>query len=133
MNEGQAFELVQMYINGWKRSDLEMITSGLDENCVIIESHGPVYYGIRKIELWFKFWLEAKSTVLKWDISSFTFCETNLTAFCEWDFACISNEIEFAILGISFIKFSNHKITFIHEYRMTQPMYEWNEDKLEFE
>lgn len=51
VEEKEAFELTQMYINGWKQNDLKMITPCLTENCIIIESHGPTYYGMRDIEL----------------------------------------------------------------------------------
>ncbi len=133
MIEKNALELVMQYINGWKQNDIRMITSCLTEDCAVIESHGPTYYSIHNIELWFKYWLEANSSVLKWDVVSFAFCEKQQTAFCEWDFHCISDNIEYALVGISMIKFSDHKIAFIHEYRMTQPAYEWNGDKLKSE
>ena len=74
MVEKIAFTLTQQYINGWKRNDLSMILSCLTENCMVIESHGPTYHGIADIERWFKFWLEAKSKVTKWDIASFFLC-----------------------------------------------------------
>ena len=100
---------------------------------MVIESHGPTYHGIPDIESWFKLWLGAKSTVTRWDILSFSFCETVKTAFCEWDFACVSNEIEYALPGISVLKFADQKISFIHEYRMTQPAYEWEGKELKSE
>jgi len=127
MLEKNAFELVRQYISGWKQNDLHLITSCLAENCVVIESHGPVYNGIRDIEKWFKLWVEAKSAISKWDILSFTFNEKEQTAFCEWDFVCISNNTQYALSGISVVKFLNHKINFIHEYRMTKPAYKWKD------
>ena len=47
------------------------------------------------------------------------------TAFVEWDFSCISNEVTHAFVGISIFKIAEQKICFIHEYRMTQPAFEW--------
>src|SRR3990167_7109975 len=107
-----------------------MILSCLTENCMVIESHGPTYHGIADIERWFKFWLEAKSKVTKWDIASFFLCEKEQTAFVEWDFSCISNEIEYSLLGVSVIKFMKGKISFIHEYRMSRQPYIWNKNEL---
>jgi hypothetical protein len=131
MIEKQAFELVSQYLEGWKQNNLNMIKSCLKEDCIVIESHGPTYHGIRDIENWFKFWLEAKSKVLKWDIISFSFCNEEKIVFCEWDFSCISDDNEYALPGISVVKFSDQKISFIHEYRMTNSAYKWNGDKLE--
>lgn len=133
MIEKKASELVQQYILGWKQNNLNLITSCLSEDCIVVESHGPTYHGIRDMEQWFKLWLEAKSEILKWDILSFSFCEREQIAFCEWDFTCVSNDVKYSFLGISVVKFSDHKIIFIHEYRMTNPGYNWKGDKLKSE
>ncbi|HEV2524559.1 MAG TPA: nuclear transport factor 2 family protein [Gammaproteobacteria bacterium] len=122
--------LVQQYINGWRENDLPMILSCLTEDCIVIESHGPTYHRMSDIEQWFEFWLKAKSKIKKWDISSFNFCESKKTAFVEWDFSCISNDIEYAFPGISVIQFVDEKISFIHEYRMTHKAYDWEKDEL---
>lgn len=131
--EKNNFQLIQQYINGWKQNDLAMIISCLTENCTIIESHGPTYHGIADIENWFKFWLAANSQITKWDIVSFYFCEKKHTAFVEWDFSCISNQVEYNLPGISIVKFFAQKIAFIHEYRMTHPAYTWEKDALKSE
>lgn len=128
-----AFDLVQRYITGWKENDLTIILSCLTNDCVIIESHGPTYCGIADIECWFQFWLAANSTVTQWDIRSFNFCEPQTTAYVEWDFTCISNNVEHTLRGISVIRFSEKKIAFIHEYRMTHLAYPWTKDQLKSE
>jgi hypothetical protein len=133
MIEKITFNLVQQYINGWKQNDLPMIISCLTEDCVVIESHRPTYHGVSDIEQWFKFWLEANSKITKWDIHSFYFCENKKTAFVEWDFACISNDVEYKLPGISLVQFIEKKISFIHEYRMTHKAYEWGKNELKSE
>jgi len=130
MIKNESLALIQSYINGWKQNNIQLIASCLSENCIVIESHGPTYHGIQDISTWFKLWTEAKSTISKWDIQSFTFCEQEQTAFCEWDFACRSNNTRYAFPGISILKFTNHKISFIHEYRMTAPAFDWDRAKL---
>ena len=133
MLEKDASELVEQYISGWEQNNLQLIISCLSENCVVIESHGPTYHGIRDIENWFKLWLEAKSKIFKWDIISFAFCEKEQTAFCEWDFSCISDNKKYSFLGLSVVKLLDCKIRLIHEYRMTNPPYEWKGDELNSE
>ena len=130
MIDQNALWLIQQYMDGWKQNNLEMIVSCLKENCIVIESHGPLYQGINDIEKWFQFWKEAKSKILKWAIISFVFCEKEKTAFCEWDFSCISNNTQYDLPGISVVKFSDEKISFIHEYRMTKAAYQWKGNKL---
>ena len=131
MTENIAFDLIQKYMDGWKRNDISMICSCLTENCVIIESHGPTYQGTSDLEKWFKLWVEAKSMIRKWDIQSFYFCQKEETAFAEWDFSCISNDADYAFQGISVFKISDQKIKFIHEYRMTQKPYVWEGNALQ--
>jgi ketosteroid isomerase-like protein len=130
MNEENAFELVQEYMLGWKQNSIDVIKSCLTEDCVVIESHGPIYHGIGDIEKWFKLWIEAKSKVLKWEIITFSFCVKEEIAFCEWDFSCVSNDSKYDLTGISVVKFSDDKISFIHEYRMIHPANKWDGDKL---
>ncbi|ATN85955.1 hypothetical protein [Coxiella burnetii] len=102
MNEKTAFNLIQQYIEGWKQNDLLLILSTLAEDCVVIESHGPQY-----------------------------FCEKKETAFVEWAFGCVSNGREYALPGgISVVKFSDQKIAFLHEYRMTRAIYRWEGKRL---
>lgn len=133
MIETIAFKLIQQYINGWKSNDLSMIISCLAQDCIVIESHGPKYEGVSDIQHWFEFWLQAKSKIEKWDIFSFYFCGNKKTAFVEWDFCCISNDVEYAFPGISVIQFIDEKIFFIHEYRMIHKTYGWKKDTLKSE
>lgn len=133
MLEKDAFNLIEQYVNGWKQNDLALIISCLTENCVVIESHGPTYHGIADIENWFEFWLKAKSRIIKWEILSFYFCEKEQTAFVEWNFVCISNNIEYTLPGMSVVKFTEQRIAFIHEYRMTHQAYAWAKDELKSE
>jgi hypothetical protein len=130
MNEIDALKLVQKYITGWKENNLDQIIQSLTEDCLIIESHGPTYEGISAIKCWFELWLAANSYVTQWDITSFYFCDKQETAFCEWEFACISHDQEYTLPGISVIKFSNTKISYLHEYRMTHAPYIWKREKL---
>jgi hypothetical protein len=125
--------LIQLYINGWKQNDITMITAPLAENCIVIESHGPTYYGMQSIKHWFELWQAANSSIVQWDIVSFSFDAKAQIAFCEWDFACISNDVKYALLGISKVKFLEEKISLIHEYRMTNVPYAWRGDRLQSE
>lgn len=63
--------LIEQYIEGWKVGDITKITITLTDNCVIIESHGPVYRGKEKVKQWIQNWNAARSKVDDWDITSF--------------------------------------------------------------
>jgi hypothetical protein len=112
-------------MEGWKNNNLHALLSCIHEDCVIIESHGPTYHGAKDLKKWFELWMDAESHILRWKIESFIFAKKEQTAFCQWDFACISNSTEYAFLGMSIYKFNHNKISFIHEYRMSQPPYRW--------
>lgn len=128
-----AFALIKQYVTGWQQNNIQQICECLAENCTVIESHGPIYQGIQDIKQWFHLWQQANSKISKWDILSFYYYKKGNTAFFEWEFACISNNVSYAFAGISKVKFMNKKITFIHEYRMTKPAYIWNKNKLQSE
>ncbi|MES2615009.1 MAG: nuclear transport factor 2 family protein [Bdellovibrionota bacterium] len=122
--------LIQNYINGWKQNNFEMIKNALADDCVIIESHGPKYNGIKEVACWFEFWINANSKIEKWNILSSYYCIEEETVFFEWDFLCHSNGNKYEILGSSIVKFSDKKISFIHEYRMTESTYKWDGSSL---
>ena len=130
MNKNKALVLIEQYIEGWKQNDFSLIASSLHSKCTVIESHGPTYYSIDDLQLWFDLWIAADSKVLKWNILSYYFCDDNSTAFIEWDFECRSNGINYPLSGASIIKFSDNKINLIHEYRMTRPAFDWDKKKL---
>lgn len=130
MTEQKAFELTQQYIIGWKQNDLRLITSCLTDDCTIIESHGPIYTNIANVKKWFEFWLAAKSVILKWELNSFYFYSKKHTAFCEWDFQCTSNNAQYTLSGASIIKFRDGKISYIKEYRLIRPPFEWEGNNL---
>lgn len=128
-----VLKLIRQYVDGWKQNNLQKITSCLTENCVVIESHGTTYNGIQDIERWFALWLKAKNVVTKWDILSFYCLNDEKTAFFEWGFSCVSGGKKYNFPGISIVRFADEKISFIHEYKMTNPAYVWQRDELRSE
>lgn len=128
--EQKAQKLFQQYVDGWKENNIEKIVSSLDNDCVIIESHGPTYRGVQQVRRWFDDWIKEKGKVLRWDINSSYLVEKENTAFFEWDFACNVAGKEHKLFGISIVKFSEGKISFLHEYRMTRDPYDWDINKL---
>lgn len=128
LNKDAALVLIKHYMSGWKNNDFCLIASTLDHECKIIESHGPIYYGIDDVQLWFNLWITANSKILKWDLTSYYY-EKN-AAFTEWNFECISNNTKYFFSGSSVVKFSHNKIKLIHEYRMTKPAFDWDKKSL---
>ncbi|MBI1984605.1 MAG: nuclear transport factor 2 family protein [Candidatus Wildermuthbacteria bacterium] len=120
MNVELAKQLIQKYVDGWKENDIEKIIAPLSDECVIIESHGPTYQGIKQVKKWFEYWVQEKGRVIRWEITSFYFLGEENTAFFEWDFTCNAAGKGHELLGISLVKFSGGKISFLHEYRMTK-------------
>lgn len=108
--------LIEQYIEGWKDSNLEIITKCLSSDCVITESHGPVYKGINQIREWVSTWTQV-GIVKKWDIINYYEYDDNI--FFEWDFLCVINGQSHDFLGASIVKITQDKISEIREYRMT--------------
>lgn len=126
MDEEFARRLIEQYVDGWKENDIEKIVAPLSKDCVVVESHGPTYRGLEQVKKWFDYWIQEKGRVSRWDITSFYFLEKENTAFFEWDFACNVAGKEYELPGISIVRFSGDKISFLHEYKMTKNPYDWN-------
>ena len=128
MTKEEAKKLVQQYVDGWKTNNLDTICQSLDEHCLIIESHGPTYHGVKDVKNWVDRWVKSKYKVEKWEITSFLFTD-DVTVF-EWQFAFSSIETPSRdIDGITMVKFEKNKISFLREYRTVKPLYDWNKDK----
>lgn len=108
-------QLIRHYIDGWKKGNLQKITSVLTGNCIIIESHGPKYKGLKEITKWIEKWNKEKNKVNTWDITSFY--EINNIAVFEWDFSCTVRGEVHSLKGISIARIKNEKIAYLREYR----------------
>lgn len=125
-----ARELIQRYVDGWKENNVGKITKPLAKDCIIIESHGSTYRGIEQVKQWVDFWIKDNGKVIRWEITSFYFVKKERVALFEWDFACTAGGKNHALFGISIVRFTKNKITFIHEYRMTKNPYNWDVSEL---
>lgn len=110
--------VVQRYVDGWKKGDESEILDTLTEDCIIMESHGPVYRGKEIVKKWIEEWHGHGNAVEKWKITSFRTCE-DLIVF-EWVFAYKGKEIRECFQGVSLVKIKDNKIWEIREYRATQ-------------
>jgi hypothetical protein len=95
---------------------------------VIVESHGPTYRGIDKVKRWVRVWIQSEGKVSRWDIASFHFAGD--TAAYEWVFECTAKKKSSYIEGMSVVHFNGNKISYIREYRMTRPSFEWDEKEI---
>lgn len=128
MTKDTAYHLVKQYVDGWKENNAAKIIKPLLPNCEIVESHGPTYKGIDKIKKWVEMWIESGGKVNQWDIVSFYFVDD--VANFEWIFDCSVNNKTYHIEGISTAHFEDNKISYLREYRMTKPSFEWNEKEI---
>src|SRR6185503_14167791 len=124
------FELFSKYVTGWKENDINLIKEPLSAQSIVIESHGPKYFGAGDIEIWFDLWIKAKSKINKWKIISFNSSKEKEAAFFQWDFSCLSSNKNYEFLGSSYVEYKNKKINLIHEYRMTHSIFDWNKKTL---
>lgn len=63
-------QIVQSWFNMWLKKKDTGIRDIFAEDAVYIESWGPEYRGVGKIELWFDEW-NTRGDVLRWDIKQF--------------------------------------------------------------
>jgi hypothetical protein len=125
MKDASANQLIVTYVEGWKLGDREKILSTLDPACVIIESYGPTYRGKEMIGRWIDSWFAPGNIVNRWDITSLSV--TDEVCFFEWFFECTYADNRSGFEGTSLARVSQGKISFLREYAMTAPRYEWQE------
>jgi hypothetical protein len=118
-----ATSLIEQYVEGWKRAQIDTVLDTLAEDCVVTESYGPIYRGREKVRLWLEKWLGEGNRVLQWDIHSLVI-EQDSAAF-EWAFKCLWHGSESYFEGASVVQFKHNKIWSLREYATTAQPYEW--------
>jgi hypothetical protein len=125
MNRLSVIQLIEQYIESWKRQDLSLCLSTLALDIVVAECYGPVYHGTEEIRRWFTDWHASprNGKVTEWKITNIIFDETKDMAAVEWDFGCMCDGKAGSFLGSSLFYFDDSKIVRIHEYQMDKKQY----------
>jgi ketosteroid isomerase-like protein len=118
-----AKRLVDSYVGGWRDGDRERILRTLDEDCVVVESYGPVHRGKARVGQWIEAWFGEGNTVDAWEVTSL-FVAGSRAAF-EWRFGCTYHGERAAFEGASVVEFSDGRIVRLREYCTTEELYEW--------
>jgi ketosteroid isomerase-like protein len=116
-------EQLRKYIDGWRRHDVPAVLDTLTEDCVIIESYGPVYRGRKCVEDWMNAWFAAGGTVDGWEITSEASDGSVLVT--EWHFECTWEGKPGAFDGSTVARLEDGRISYLREYATTAPLYDW--------
>jgi ketosteroid isomerase-like protein len=119
---GQVDQL-ERYIDGWRRHDIPAVLDTVADECVVIESYGPVYRGKSRVEQWMNAWFGAGGTVDGWEITSKAAVGDTLVA--EWTFSCTWNGDPATFDGSTVARLDGGRIAYLREYATTAPLYEW--------
>lgn len=96
-------ECVRRYMAAWQHADEEAAVSALSADVCIIESHGPVYEGIRQVRQWFRSWCRV-GQVLQWD--ALRFWHQGNETIVKWHFRHTYKGVESSFNGLSLLRFS---------------------------
>jgi ketosteroid isomerase-like protein len=114
---------LEAYIDGWRRHDVPAVLATLAEDCVVIESYGPVYRGRARVGQWMETWLSSGGAVLDWEITSREVAGALLVA--EWTFTCTWDGDTSTFDGATIARHDAGAITYLREYATTAALYEW--------
>jgi len=108
-------QIVTLWFSMWLEGKDLGIRDIFDASCVYVESWGPQYVGVDKIELWFREW-NTRGHVTHWEIRQF-FHKGDQTV-VEW---CFRNEMDHGerecFEGMSLIRWTaEDKIKFLQEF-----------------
>ena len=111
------------YIDAWRRHDVGAVLTTLTDDCVVIESYGPVYRGRRRVEQWMYAWFAAGGRVDAWDITTIAAAGDFMMA--EWSFACTWRGQAAGFEGSTIARLHGDHISYLREYATTAPLYDW--------
>lgn len=114
---------LRAYIDGWRHHDIPAVLDTLTDDCVVIESYGPVYRGRQRVEEWMNAWFAAGGTVDGWEITSEASDGSVLVT--EWHFECTWEGKPGAFDGSTVARLEDGKISYLREYATTAPLYDW--------
>ncbi|MGP3970826.1 nuclear transport factor 2 family protein [Streptomyces sp. 6N223] len=115
--------LLRAYIEAWTRHDIPGVLDTLADDCVVIESYGPVYRGHERVGQWMRAWFAAGGSVDAWEISSEASAGGVLTT--EWVFSCTWKGESHTFDGATVARVAGERITYLREYATTAPLYDW--------
>ncbi|WP_049573629.1 nuclear transport factor 2 family protein [Streptomyces sp. SBT349] len=118
--------VLRRYIDAWARHDVAGVLSTLTDDCVVVESHGPVYRGHDRVRAWMRAWFGAGGTVDSWEITSQASAGEVLVA--EWVFSCTweGKPATFDGATVAVLDARRGRIARLREYATTAPLYEWS-------
>jgi ketosteroid isomerase-like protein len=116
-------ESLPAYIDAWTRHDIAGVLATLTEDCVVVESYGPVYRGTARVEQWMRAWFEAGGVVTGWDVTSHGMAGG--LAVAEWTFACIWKGANAQFDGATVARLDGGRIRYLREYATTASLYDW--------
>ncbi|MDO0930317.1 nuclear transport factor 2 family protein [Streptomyces sp. DG2A-72] len=111
------------YIDAWRRHDVVGVLGTLTDDCVIIESYGPVYRCRERVEQWMRAWFGAGGSVDSWEITWQG--TTGEALIAEWIFSCTWQGKAATFEGATIARLEGEKIAYLREYATTAPLYDW--------
>lgn len=99
------------------------VLAALTDDCVVIESYGPVYHGRQRVEQWMRAWFGAGGSVDDWEITWQSATGEVLTA--EWVFSCTWQGRAATFEGATIARLEGERIAYLREYATTAPLYDW--------
>ncbi|MFD5317222.1 nuclear transport factor 2 family protein [Streptomyces sp. NPDC127098] len=114
---------LHVYIDAWRRHDVAGVLATLTDDCVVVESYGPVYRGRQRVEQWMRAWFAAGGSVDAWEITRQSATREVLTA--EWVFSCTWQGEAATFEGATIARLDGERIARLREYATTAPLYDW--------
>jgi ketosteroid isomerase-like protein len=111
------------YIDAWRRHDVTGVLATLTDDCVVIESYGPEYRGLARVEQWMRAWFAAGGSVDGWEVTMEAAAGDVLVA--QWRFSCTWKGRSSAFDGITLARLDGPRIAYLREYATSSPLYDW--------
>ncbi|WP_024286523.1 nuclear transport factor 2 family protein [Cellulomonas sp. KRMCY2] len=116
--------VLEEYIDGWRRDDVDAVLATLAHDCVVTESYGPVYRGPVAVRRWMEQWFGQGGQIHRWETTSHRLGDGFEVA--EWTFECTWAGNRSTFDGITLATTTGGRVHRLREYQTTAPLYEWD-------
>ena len=116
--------LLRTYVKGWMERAPVKVHGTLDPECVVVESHRPVYRDTDRVAKWIDAWFGEGNSIESWDITGLLV--TAEAAAMEWRFTCTWHGRPASFEGASVARFSAAGIAYLREYQTVAELYDWD-------
>lgn len=111
------------YVRAWVAGDAARIADAVAEDCLVVESNGPVHRGRHRVRKWATAWFEEGGVVHRWDVLDHIVAGDREVI--RWTVETTWRGERGSADGATIARVRDGLVLEVREYQTTQPPYDW--------